>query len=85
MRSILHHHFETSTAPSCLILGCRGRSLDFLYEQEWIKATNTHPFRLITAFSRDQQQKIYVQHRILENGPYLWSLIEQGATIYLSG
>ena len=29
--------------------------------------------RLDTAFSRDQPEKVYVQHRMLENGPMLWS------------
>jgi sulfite reductase (NADPH) flavoprotein alpha-component len=41
--------------------------------------------RLDTAFSRDQQEKIYVQHRMLEHGAELWAWLEQGAHFYVCG
>ena len=41
--------------------------------------------RLDTAFSRDQKEKIYVSHRILENSYELFKWIKEGAVIYLSG
>ncbi|MCC7524369.1 MAG: flavodoxin domain-containing protein [Chitinophagaceae bacterium] len=59
---------------------------DFLYQteiQNWADTgvlTNVH-----LAFSRDQESKIYVQHRILEHGAELWQWLNEGAYIYLCG
>ena len=42
--------------------------------------------RLHTAFSRDQQEKIYIQHVLSENGARIHrSLTEGGAQLYLCG
>jgi len=40
---------------------------------------------LVTAFSREQQHKIYVQHRLHERAQEVKELIEQGAYIYVCG
>lgn len=59
---------------------------DFLYQteiQNWLQTGTLH--KLSLAFSRDQQYKIYVQHRILEEGRELWKWLENGAYIYLCG
>lgn len=41
--------------------------------------------KITTAFSRDQEEKIYVQHRIEEEGEEFWSYLEKGAIIYVCG
>ena len=41
--------------------------------------------KITTAFSRDQKEKIYVQHRLLENKKELWNLINNNTYIYLCG
>jgi sulfite reductase (NADPH) flavoprotein alpha-component len=41
--------------------------------------------RLDTAFSRDQNFKVYVQHRMLENAKELWNWLERGAHFYVCG
>ncbi|MFM8808864.1 MAG: sulfite reductase subunit alpha, partial [Chthoniobacterales bacterium] len=41
--------------------------------------------RLDTAFSRDQAEKVYVQHRMLENGAELWRWWEGGGEFYVCG
>ena len=41
--------------------------------------------RLDVAFSRDQAEKVYVQHRILENAEQVWQWIQEGAYIYVCG
>ena len=41
--------------------------------------------RIDLAFSRDQSEKIYVQHRILEQAEELWNWINRGAHIYICG
>ena len=41
--------------------------------------------KLSTAWSRDQAEKIYVQHRMLENAAELWQWLEEGAHFYVCG
>jgi sulfite reductase (NADPH) flavoprotein alpha-component len=41
--------------------------------------------RFTTAFSRDQEHKIYVQHRMLENAAELYDWLENGAIFYVCG
>jgi len=59
---------------------------DFLYQtewQDWHKKSLLH--RIDLAFSRDQKQKIYVQHRLVEKSRDLFKWIENGAKIYVCG
>jgi sulfite reductase (NADPH) flavoprotein alpha-component len=59
---------------------------DFLYQtewQEWHKKSLLHKIDL--AFSRDQEQKIYVQHRMIEKSREVYQWIENGANIYVCG
>ena len=41
--------------------------------------------KITTAFSRDQDEKIYVQHRIAEEGETFWQWLDQGAIVYVCG
>ncbi|XP_056394205.1 NADPH-dependent diflavin oxidoreductase 1 [Hyla sarda] len=71
---------------SNLFFGCRGKTKDFYYKEEWEALEKTGLLQLFTAFSRDQEDKIYVQHRIKENGAYLWQLISnKQASFYIAG
>ncbi len=83
MRALLQE--RDALAPSvrnCLILGARSKLGDYFYEEGWSRLN----LLLITAFSRDQEDKIYVQHRMLEHAPEIWHMVHnQGAYIYLSG
>jgi sulfite reductase (NADPH) flavoprotein alpha-component len=44
-----------------------------------------HLTKLTTAFSRDQADKIYVQHRMLEEAAALWNWLQAGAHFYVCG
>lgn len=69
-----------------LFFGERNRATDFFYEDEfqsWQAAGVLE--RLDTAFSRDQAEKVYVQHRMLENAAELWKWLEGGAYFYVCG
>ncbi|MEX0962060.1 MAG: hypothetical protein WDZ28_04295 [Simkaniaceae bacterium] len=73
---------ERANARNWLFFGERSRATDFYYEEEW----NAHPnLKISTAFSRDQENKIYVQDRLKEESKELISWIEKGAIIYVCG
>ena len=69
-----------------LFFGDQCKAHDFLYREELeaMLAGGTLT-RLDTAFSRDQSEKIYVQHRMLENAEGLWTWLEDGAHVYACG
>ncbi|MER5258048.1 bifunctional nitrate reductase/sulfite reductase flavoprotein subunit alpha [Streptomyces sp. NPDC002855] len=73
-------------APNWLLFGEQHRATDFYYEDELtaLLADGTLN-RLDTAFSRDQRAKVYVQDRMLEHGPQLWSWLQDGAHFYVCG
>jgi sulfite reductase (NADPH) flavoprotein alpha-component len=59
---------------------------DFLYQVEWQAALKAgHLHKLDLAFSRDQAQKVYVQHRLGEQGRDLYDWLEGGAHLYVCG
>ncbi len=69
-----------------LFFGDQKRDHDFLYHDEivaWVKSG--HLTRLDTAFSRDQEQKVYVQNRMTDAGSELWQWLEEGAHFYVCG
>ncbi len=73
-------------ARSWLFFGNPNRATDFLYRAEleaWLHAGTLT--RLSTAFSRDQEHKVYVQHRIAEHGAELFRWLEEGAHLYVCG
>ncbi|MFJ7965317.1 molybdopterin-dependent oxidoreductase [Streptomyces sp. NPDC096324] len=73
-------------APNWLFFGEQHRATDFYYEDELdaFLADGTLS-RLDTAFSRDQRAKVYVQDRMRERGPQLWSWLRDGAHLYVCG
>ncbi|WP_330250604.1 bifunctional nitrate reductase/sulfite reductase flavoprotein subunit alpha [Nocardia sp. NBC_00565] len=77
-------------------LGCTGRNWLLFGEQHaaqnfYYRAELEDMFRsgfltrLDLAFSRDQRERIYVQHRMIEHGAELWSWLRDGAHIYVCG
>lgn len=69
-----------------LFFGERSAVTDFLYREELEQMrADGHLTRLDTAFSRDQERKIYVQDRMLENAGTFWKWLEGGATVYVCG
>ncbi|MDF1812719.1 MAG: sulfite reductase subunit alpha [Verrucomicrobiales bacterium] len=58
----------------------------FLYSDEWDDYLAKGVLnKVTTAWSRDQAEKVYVQHKIVEHGAELWSWLEQGAIVYVCG
>lgn len=86
-RAFLQEREATAASgKTWLFFGDRNRATDFLYEEEiagWKDRGVLH--RLDTAFSRDQAEKVYVQHRMLENADELWRWLEDGGYFYVCG
>lgn len=69
-----------------LFFGEQRQHCDFLYQAEWIDFVETGSLHKIDlAFSRDQEHKVYVQHRLKEKATELLEWIDGGAAIYLCG
>ncbi|KAF1744157.1 hypothetical protein MXB_673 [Myxobolus squamalis] len=63
----------------------RNREKDFLFGNDWELFERNGTIKLFLAFSRDQNEKIYVQNKLIENGKLVWDSIQRGAYIYVSG
>ncbi|MCD4840220.1 sulfite reductase subunit alpha [Neobacillus sedimentimangrovi] len=69
-----------------LFYGDQHKATDFLYQEELEKYQQDGVLTKIdTAFSRDSEQKVYVQHRMLEHSKELFEWIEKGAYFYVCG
>lgn len=68
-----------------LFFGCRHPEHDFLYRDEWQALAAAGEIRLITAFSRAQAEKIYVQQRLRDEAALIWQRLERGASFYVCG
>ncbi|MGZ5028672.1 MAG: assimilatory sulfite reductase (NADPH) flavoprotein subunit [Methylobacter sp.] len=75
-----------ATGKNWLFFGDQHFETDFLYQAEWLRyLKNGVLTRMNVAFSRDQQQKIYVQHLMAEHGKELYMWLQEGAHIYVCG
>ncbi len=75
-----------ASGNSWLFFGDQHFQTDFLYQLEWQEYLKDGLLtRLNTAFSRDQEYKIYVQHRMIEEGAALYDWLESGAHFYVCG
>jgi len=86
-RSFLAQRDATgATGRNWLFFGDQHFVTDFLYQtelQNW-KETGTLT-KINVAFSRDQKEKVYVQHKMLKHGEELYNWINNGASIYVCG
>jgi sulfite reductase (NADPH) flavoprotein alpha-component len=77
---------QDASGENWLFFGNPHFTEDFLYQTEWqdfLEEGSLH--RIDLAFSRDQDHKIYVQHRITEQANEVWNWIQRGAHIYVCG
>ena len=69
-----------------LFFGERSSATDYLYREELESMhQDGHLTRLDTAFSRDNEHKIYVQDRMMEQARLFWSWLQEGASVYVCG
>lgn len=75
-----------ATGRNWLFFGEHHRDSDFYYQDELRAFQHAGVLtRLDVAFSRDQHEKIYVQHRLLEHGAEVWRWLQEGASVYVCG
>ena len=86
-RGFLQERIATgATGRQWLFFGARHFDSDFLYQAEWLAALKRGELtRLDVAFSRDQEQKVYVQQRLIERGRDIYDWLENGAALYVCG
>jgi sulfite reductase (NADPH) flavoprotein alpha-component len=77
---------EEASGENWLFFGNPNYTQDFLYQTEWQRFVKDGIVNKVSlAFSRDQEQKVYVQHRMIEQGAEIYRWLEQGAHIYVCG
>ena len=75
-----------ATGKNWLFFGDRSYKTDYLYGNEWESYQRDGLLnRLDLAWSRDQDKKVYVQHKMLEKGAELWNWLDNGALFYVCG
>lgn len=81
-----------STAPIIFFFGCWNEDGDFLYRDFWLSHSQNKGVLseakgggFYVAFSRDQPQKVYVQHKMREQSQRIWNLLAEGAAVYIAG
>ena len=86
-RAFLQERRATGAAGrNWLFFGEQRAQTDFYYRDELETMQQEGSLhRLDTAFSRDQSEKIYVQHRMIENGAMIWRWLQEGAHFYVCG
>lgn len=81
-----HREAQGAGGRSWLFFGERNFRTDFLYQTEWQALLSDKTLtRMEVAFSRDATQKLYVQHRLLEQAADVFAWIEDGAYLYVCG
>uniref|UniRef100_UPI00358EAED3 NADPH-dependent diflavin oxidoreductase 1 isoform X2 n=1 Tax=Myxine glutinosa TaxID=7769 RepID=UPI00358EAED3 len=85
-RAALQERQAQNKTENVLFFGCRNSLADFHFQREWEEAVNRGFLKIFTAFSRDQEQKVYVQHKLRENSKVIWELLsKKEACFYIAG
>jgi sulfite reductase (NADPH) flavoprotein alpha-component len=86
-RGFVQERAETgASGRNWLFFGAQHFNTGFVYQTEWQDALAKGELqRLDLAFSRDQAEKIYVQHRLREQGRELYDWLQNGAHFYVCG
>ncbi|KAG0287825.1 NADPH-dependent diflavin oxidoreductase 1 [Linnemannia gamsii] len=87
MRSFLHHRiYAQGATQNVLFFGCRKRERDYHYRDEWEQLQAEGRLKVFAACSRDQEDKVYVQHLIEQQSALVWTYLHhQKGIILLSG
>ncbi len=86
-RSFVEHRAALgATGKNWLFMGDQHYLYDFLYQLEWQDYLKSGALnRIDVAFSRDQPEKVYVQHRMAQRARDLYAWLQDGAHFYVCG
>ena len=86
-RSFMQEREEIgATGKSWMFFGDQHFVTDFLYQTEWQKWLKDGVLtNMDVAFSRDSDEKVYVQHRMLQHSKELYQWLQEGAYFYVCG
>ncbi len=85
-RSFILDRSIRDLGENLLFFGCRHKDKDFYFETEWEVLEKNCFLILKTAFSRDQERKVYVQQKIAENASLVWKwLSDSQAWVFVAG
>lgn len=92
-RSFIQHRaylksIGETVGPTIFFFGCRKKAMDYLHGEEWEQYLEDGSLTYYKcAFSRDQEKKVYIQHKIEEQvtGRILFSMMRRQGYIYVSG
>jgi sulfite reductase (NADPH) flavoprotein alpha-component len=86
-RAYLHERKQIgASGKNWLFFGEQRYRCDFFYKEEFESMQSEGVLnRFDVAFSRDQAQKVYVQHRMLENSREIYAWLEEGAHFFVCG
>lgn len=75
-----------ANGKSWLFFGDQHFVTDFLYQTDWQRWLKSGVLSKVdVAFSRDKAEKVYVQHRMLEQSKELYEWLKEGAVVYVCG
>ncbi|OUS23348.1 sulfite reductase [NADPH] flavoprotein, alpha-component [Thalassotalea sp. 42_200_T64] len=81
-----HREGADANGENWLFFGDQTFTQDFLYQLEWQSYLKSGLLnRLDVAFSRDQAEKVYVQHKLVKQGKEVFNWLENGAHFYICG
>lgn len=85
-RSFIQERSTAALGGNVLFFGCRNRLKDFYFDDEWRRLESNGFLKLFVAFSRDQVDKVYVQHLLAEQSTLVWDLLDKdGAFFFVAG
>ena len=76
---------QGSHGNNWLFFGERHKEYDFFYESYWQELAQKGVLRLDCAFSRDTNEKVYVQHKLWAQRESIWKWLQEGAVFYVCG
>ncbi|KAL8845098.1 MAG: hypothetical protein Q9198_011403, partial [Flavoplaca austrocitrina] len=79
-------HGSNGIGETVLFYGGRNQEADFFYRREWDYLQHQMPFKVFTAFSRDQQAKVYVQNVLKQQAELVYELLHsKNGIVYVCG
>ncbi|KAF9890990.1 NAPDH-dependent diflavin reductase [Aspergillus nanangensis] len=77
---------ELAIGPTILVYGGRNRASDYFFEDDWKTLSSLVKLQVLTAFSRDQEHKLYVQNAIRDNAKLFYNILhELSGSVYVCG